>query len=60
MSGASKSTAGGTGSEVVGDPRKRPNVEDAANFNIRERMKATVGVVFTENNHRDMGPSYME
>jgi hypothetical protein len=23
-------------------------------------MKASVGVVFTENNHRDTGPTYME
>ena len=47
--------------ESIGDPRDKANVVSVSNLNIKENMKADVGVIFSEGvRYRDRGVSYME
>ena len=34
------------------------HVTQENNFNIKDNMRAGIGIMFQEDNHRDLGPSY--
>lgn len=37
-----------------------PAMEEDSSFNIRKNMRASYGIVYREDTHREVGPDYME